>query len=177
MIYASRFVRVIYSSFVVSKTWYRDTPPSLWTGSTRTIGRSSISVAPHTRPGGAACKPPGGAARVSPGSVLLSVKFSPTMSTSMWISFCHATRTRHPFHAALLAFLAVLPAHALTVFPTRVPTLHHRQASLHWSTRLHRWLNKGLLVGTLWHCCVRSVRQSLHHTPAHPVRLLHVLCV
>ena len=66
LIHASRFVRVI-------------------------LGRSSFSVAPHTRPGGAACTFPGGAARESPGSALFSAKFSPTLATSTWISFrrCH----------------------------------------------------------------------------------------
>ena len=53
-----------------------------------------------------------------------------------------ATRTRHHFHAALLASLAVLLARALMVYPTRVPTLPRRQASL--STRSHRSWNQSL---------------------------------
>ena len=40
----------------------------------------------------------------------------------------------------------------------RVVTLLPRQASL--STRLRSW-NQALVVGSLWHCCVRSVKQSL----------------
>ena len=91
--YASRFVRVICSSHIVSIKLGTVTPPSLWTGSTRTIGRSKFSVALHTRPDGAACTFPGGAARVSPGSALFSAKSSPTLSTSTWISFRSVPRS------------------------------------------------------------------------------------
>ena len=100
--YAFRFVRVIYSSRVVSiKLGTVTPPPSLRTGSTRTIGRSSLSGATRTRPGDAARTPPGGATRVSPGNAtLFSAVFfeTTTLSTSAWISFWRCRRC-HP-HAS-----------------------------------------------------------------------------
>ena len=84
----------------------RNTPPPLWTGSTRTTGRSSFSGATRTRPGGNARTPLGGATRVSPSNAtLLYAKFfGTTLSTPAWISFwrCHphAPLRCHP-HAPL----------------------------------------------------------------------------
>ena len=168
-------VSSIASTLSQSKTWYRDTPPSLWTGSTRTIGRSSFSVAP---PHSSRWCYPHASWRCCP-----RVSYQCPVLCQVLANAVHihvdlvpaSTRARPGGHAALFASLAVLLARALTVSPTRVPTLPRGQALL--STRLHRSWNQALVVGPLWHCCVRSVRQSLRLTLAHPVRLLHVLCV
>ena len=62
------------------------TPPSLWTGSTRTIGLSSFSGAARTRPGGALHTPPGGTARGN-ATLFFAKFFETTLSTPAWISF------------------------------------------------------------------------------------------
>ena len=118
--YASRFVRVIYRSHIVSiKLGTVTLLRRLWTGSTRTTGRSSFSGATRTRPGGATHTPPGGAARVSPGnasslpSSLRQCCPHPRGSRSGGATRTRlggATRTRHPFHAALAVPSARVPA-------------------------------------------------------------------
>ena len=68
-------------TYCLNQARYRDTPPSFWTGSTRTIRRSSFNEAFRTRPGVASWR--GGATR--------------TGSDAATCVLPSASRTRHPF--------------------------------------------------------------------------------
>ena len=198
--YASRFVRVIYSSHIVSIKLGTVTPSvvvdwqytndrtvQLHRGYPHSSRCRFLAVLPaivqtvlpggatHTRSDAAICASPSGTARVSLGTATpLSAKFFETMlSSPAWILFWRCNPHAPPFSMQLWQCPPHVPRRCLArvqrclagkrfspAFGTASCRFVDGVSHASWRCLAGKRL-QALLVGPLWHCCARSVRQSL----------------